>query len=50
MYKSILKEIKEFDGGIRPRKILMDYEQSFIQAAQEIFPEAYSNGCNFYFN
>lgn len=35
---------------INQNKILIDFENAFVKAAQDIFPDTIISGCNFHFN
>lgn len=48
-YKRVLQKLKELRPSVAPNSIMSDFEQSFINASESIFPSAEHRGCFFHF-
>ncbi|KAF7995945.1 hypothetical protein HCN44_007052 [Aphidius gifuensis] len=49
-YVKVLNVLLQLKPEIKPVKILIDFENAFVKAVHEVFPDSIVCGCNFHFN
>lgn len=50
MYRQMLKSLIDIaDCHLEPEVIITDFEDAFIKAVEEVFPDSHLHGCNFHF-
>lgn len=49
LYEEVLAHLRETEPRLNPEVIVTDFEQSFITAAQKVFPNTHIRGCHFHF-